>query len=102
MMRLKQETAMFSASILAFPDNGVDFNMMVYAFKVKSKIKDQKRSRAVSKSLPQPRPAVQMTNTEALAVLRALHGEPKIIRAKCSFRKTQKNKDRNYVDGGFK
>ena len=30
------------ASILAFPDNGVDFNMMVYAFKVKSKIKDQK------------------------------------------------------------
>ena len=43
-----------------------------------------------------------MTNTEALAVLRALHGEPKIIRAKCSFRKTQKNKDRNYVDGGFK
>ena len=90
MLRLKQETAMFSAPILAFPDNGVDFNMMVYAFKVKSKIKDKKkRSRAVSKFLPQPRPAVQMTNTEALAVLRALHGEPKIIRAKCSFRKTK-------------
>ena len=67
--RAVEETAMFSASIIA---------------KVKSKIK---RSRAVSKSLPQPRPAVQMTNTEALAVLRALHGEPMIIRAKCSFRK---------------
>ena len=40
--RAVEETAMFSASILAFPDNGVDFDMMVYTFKVKSKIKDKK------------------------------------------------------------
>ena len=123
--RAVEETAMFSASILPtrcwWPTlrRWWDWNkklglhsrlsrqrgwLQYDGLRVYSKIKDKrsKRSRAVSKSPPQPRPAVQMTNTEALAVLRALHGEPKIIRAKCSFRKTQKNKDRNYVDGGFK